>query len=565
MATLTGSWPRLADYNTAFLKPASGLIPDYLRTITVGTNAFGLPQPVSGGFALIYDVTDSTGKRIAVRCFTESQPARDNRVSKILERLKETLQAHPEAADYFVRAEWVSDCIRFGNRNIPAVIMDWVEGHTLGTWLEHNYEDSSAVRRLRKNLASLGETLKKAGIAHGDLQTGNILVEGKGSLKLIDYDGIRLFDETSLPAGEQGHPDFQHPDRRSDLPPELTDRFSLLVMYFGLSIIEARPDLYDEYSTGENILFTRDDFLFPETSALLSDLSDDERFQNAADIFSVICIGAAEEVPTITDFYAFCETGIETPKIKPESITVSPVVQKREAVYQGPYPVIRASAKHEIELNIGRMLEVIGRITDIHTGYTKYGKPYAFINFGDFKEGAFRLVIWSEGLENLGEEPDSSWIGSWVSVMGLIDEPYVSRYGVESCSITVLDSSQIRFINRETARYRLGEIKRTAPVKEPPAARQSSNRDILEGITDINRDIHRTISTSQYTPASSTPSNVELLKKLGESQPSAVSTTKHIQPVQPTAKKPEKKNRSGCLVFILVVVCFLLAMLAISW
>jgi hypothetical protein len=58
----------------------------------------------------------------------------------------------------------------------------------------------------------------ETGIAHGDLQHGNIiLVPGKKDnslmLKLIDYDGMFIPPLAGSPKGEVGHAAYQHPER----------------------------------------------------------------------------------------------------------------------------------------------------------------------------------------------------------------------------------------------------------------------------------------------------------------------------------------------------------------
>jgi serine/threonine protein kinase len=552
---MTASWPRLADYNAAFLNPASGLVPASLKNVTVRRNSYDIPQPVSGGFALTYEVTDPTGKHMAVRCFTEELSDRDRRVMSVLSRLAEAMRTDLEIGELFVAAEWIPECVRYGGRSVPAVVMDWVDGLTLGTWLERNHRDSRAVRRLREDLIHLGETLAGAGISHGDLQTGNILVQGDGSLRLIDYDGLRFFDETAVPASERGHPNFQHPERDQDIPPELSDRFSLLVMDFSLRILEFMPGLHEEFSTGENILFTRDDFLFPESSELLASLSADTRFAHDAVLFSRICAGDVLDVPSVPEFLALRSAGAETTAAsatrragsepaqeaaahrtgRVHAAAAGSAAAERKVAYQGPYPVISALRKDEIRRNEGRMVEVIGAITDVYTGTTKYGDPYAFVNFGDYRTGAFRLVIWSEGLDTMTDEPDCMWVGKWVSATGLVDEQYTNKFGVRSSSITILDASQLHFISRETARYRLGE----------------TERDL--GTTGMGRPQWTAAQASEAnrtrTAATSTPSNADLLKKLHEPEKKVQS-----RPAPPVIPKKARSGKYVLLVITLVVI-----------
>jgi hypothetical protein len=64
----------------------------------------------------------------------------------------------------------------------------------------------------------LASRLREAGVAHGDLQHGNVLLvpatdTDRLSLKLVDYDGMFVPALTGAQTGEVGHPAYQHPQR----------------------------------------------------------------------------------------------------------------------------------------------------------------------------------------------------------------------------------------------------------------------------------------------------------------------------------------------------------------
>ena len=103
-------------------------------------------------------------------------------------------------------------------------------------------------------------------IAHGDLDTSNILVRGAYpslSLCLIDYDGmyvpIPAFERMGL--ADQGHENFQ-PARASlrTFGYEL-DRFSGLIIYLSLRALELEPSLWESCNATEScLLLGRDDY-----------------------------------------------------------------------------------------------------------------------------------------------------------------------------------------------------------------------------------------------------------------------------------------------------------------
>jgi hypothetical protein len=125
----------------------------------------------------------------------------------------------------------------------------------------------------------LCKRLREAGIAHADLQHGNVLLvpgsrPGAYGLKLIDYDGMYVPALANRPSGEVGHPSYQHPTRGSGRAYSLdVDRFPHLVIATALKGLEIiGPDLWGRYDTGDNLLFTEEDFQKPGASKVMREL-----------------------------------------------------------------------------------------------------------------------------------------------------------------------------------------------------------------------------------------------------------------------------------------------------
>ena len=68
--------------------------------------------------------------------------------------------------------------------------MNWVQGLTLTRWVSDNVHKPAAVAHLSRRFDELIRDLTAAGMAHGDLQAGNLLVADDGRLHLVDYDGM---------------------------------------------------------------------------------------------------------------------------------------------------------------------------------------------------------------------------------------------------------------------------------------------------------------------------------------------------------------------------------------
>ncbi|MCX7025337.1 MAG: AarF/UbiB family protein [Spirochaetes bacterium] len=572
-------WPSIVDYNAAFANPGTNLLPESLSGAKTRPGPLGTPMPLSGGFALIYEVVLPDGTRKAVRCFNEDDPARRVRAAGACGQLKATIAAFPDLRRHFAGTDWEEDGIRAGGRIVPAMVMDWVKGQTLGQYLEARHSDALSIAALRENLCALVRELERHGVVHGDLQTGNIVVTERGDAILLDYDGLSFAGHETGPELESGHVNFQHPSWNASSPGALKDRFPAMAMDLGLAALAERPELFARFSTGENILFTRDDFYDPDGSAAFGALRGIPALARAAVLFAGLCQGPIEILPGLDEFRseAFRKKpaeqapaipeapGLEQPPGAPGSKPARKAARREKGPYAGPYAVLDGTDFAGIGAAVGRKIEVVGKVVSVKAdGITKYGLPYVFVNFGDWRHDGFKLAIWSEGLDTFVEDPDESWEGRWVSAVGLVDEPYHGKKTTATqLSITILDSSQLRFITEAEARYRLGGSSPRKPEgtvlhDEPgsPGATRTAgappvagNAALLAGLGTPGRD-----ARSRQTGVSGKTTNAELLSRLsppGGNQPTAPSRGSSPSPID--MKVPSKEgppDSSGCLTAI---------------
>jgi hypothetical protein len=135
--------------------------------------------------------------------------------------------------------------IRIGQACYPVLKMQWVEGFLLNEFVRNNLEKRELLDDLGQLWLRMAKRLRAAGIAHGDLQHGNvILIPGKKArslaLKLIDYDGMYVPALANRKPGEVGHPAYQHPQRldQAIYGPEV-DRFAFLSIACALRALAA--------------------------------------------------------------------------------------------------------------------------------------------------------------------------------------------------------------------------------------------------------------------------------------------------------------------------------------
>ncbi|AEJ18282.1 nucleic acid-binding OB-fold tRNA/helicase-type [Gracilinema caldarium] len=612
-------WPSLQEYNRALLNSSENLRISGLSDLRLELNNLGLPNALSGGFAYIYQLSYRGGKK-ALRLFHSVSQDRLPALQKAYTLLGTLRRTADALSDHLVEALWISDCLKVNGNLVPGVVMDWVQAPTLGTWLEQNYRNGEALNRLRYRLAQLQGALETQQVVHGDIQTGNLAVRSDGHILLLDYDGFQQAG-SEYRSWEQGHIHFQHPDTFSTWTAggavgsgtagagpsgfvtgvelsriQAIDRFPFIVIDLGLALLAAQPALFDQFCQGENIVFTADDFIDPRGSAALAALGTVQELEGARSAFLSICEGPASAVPSLRDFHEACgihlteagqvRTGavqftVEKPWEGEKAGEQETVGRKRRnRAYRSVYPVYDGrNFPLGNSAPMGQKIELIGKVREVKYGFTKYGKPYAFVNFTDWKQDGIKLIFWSEDLEACRDrKPDVTWEGKWISAIGLVDEPYKSpKFSTLQYSITIHEPNQIRLISESEARRRLkkhsgidmedyddeAEAEDEAEIATDPFLGRSPS--FSSGISgNAAYGFSRSGSASTGTKK---PSNAELLRQLSRpaspaaEQPATASSRQtgpqDVWPYNTLSKEPESKNH-GCLWFVIGVIAVVL-------
>jgi hypothetical protein len=437
------------EYQQAIQNPALAFQDADLRTCRTDTDPMGWPRVSSGGFALSYRLL-GRDKQWAVRCFHKYVPDRQRRYAAI----SRFLNSSPSLI--FTPIDYLADGIQVNGRWFPITKMRWLPGETLHKFVERNITNRQALGRLPGQFQDLVAALECMGIAHGDLQHGNIMVSN-GKLILIDYDGMYVPELAGLSSSELGHVNYQHPARTEKEFGLHLDRFSSIVIYLALHALTVAPHLWHKYSAGgENLLFKQEDFLSPDTAGLLAELGAVPELRPLVKRFRIVCKSDLAQVPRLVDFLAG-----QMSAVVPAPWVPAPLRQQ--------YPVIAANQRDRLLGSIGQRVVVIGRITDYKLGMTKYDKPYAFLNFGDWRTGCFTLVIWSEGLQlfEAQQKSPADYTGKWVSVTGLLTK-YSPGWSLERPQIVVEMPSEIEILagGEAEAKERLLQKLQVAEVPE---------------------------------------------------------------------------------------------------
>ncbi|MGW4112966.1 hypothetical protein ACWEFJ_19010 [Actinosynnema sp. NPDC004786] len=218
---------------------------------------YGVPMPAAGTSAVVFKAV-ADGQAQALRFFTREDVSSGERYGALHEFFTAS-----GLADAVALPRWVDGGIRVNGREWPVVRMQWVEGHTLNRHVEALVArgDTASLAALAVSWRDLVTRLQRAGFAHGDLQHGNVLVDGGGGLRLVDFDcsWIPRFAGTP-PPGETGHRNYQPAHRPWG---RWMDTFPGLVIYLSLLALARDPSGWSAFHTGENLLLDQEDYRPP--------------------------------------------------------------------------------------------------------------------------------------------------------------------------------------------------------------------------------------------------------------------------------------------------------------
>ena len=288
------AWPTPQDYNEAVQSPATSFTDPELKSGEVETDKLGLPRPISGRFAVVYNMRCGP-RNYAIRCFQSHVPDQQERYAAISAHLKQSHLA------YTVGFDFLPEGIRIRGQWYPLLKMEWIAGQPLHTYVENHLRDSAALIRLATNWITMTEALQKVSLAHGDLQDGNVLMAGD-NLKLIDYDGMFVPALAGKMSNESGHRNYQHPNRSALDYGLFLDNFSNWVIYVSLVALAIDPSLWTRLKGGDEcLLFRKSDFLPNSGSQALAALSqhNDPRLRALASIFESLLYLLPAQVPAL--------------------------------------------------------------------------------------------------------------------------------------------------------------------------------------------------------------------------------------------------------------------------
>lgn len=295
-------YPLISEYVKAIQGASDNL--DKLAYLAPVLDDHGEPYRSRGACAVVFKMLDkSTGKCYALKCFTEEQDRRAEAYRQIAYELDMIDSPYITSVKYIEQELFVdSQC---EEDKFPVLLMDWVDGETIGAYIAANYHNQSAMSMLCYHFGKMAVWLRTQSFAHGNINPDNIIVRPDGSLTLVDYDGMFVPSMKGYKSPTIGTKNFCHPLRTFDDFDETIDDFSLASIALSLKAISMNPKLLDTYGASDRLLFSEDDYRNPSNSKVISALKELMYDKDFCTLYSLFMLALARKELSACSFRLF--------------------------------------------------------------------------------------------------------------------------------------------------------------------------------------------------------------------------------------------------------------------
>ena len=347
-------YPLISEYVRAIQDASNNL--DQLAHLVPVLDDHGEPYRSSGAFAVVFKMKDEqTGKCYALKCFTEEQEGRAEAYRQIADELEFVGSSYITSVKYLEKEIFVDSSCE--EDEFPVLLMDWIDGETMETYIAENYQDNYAMAMLCYRFCKMAAWLRSQPFAHGDIKPDNIMVRPDGNLTLVDYDGMFVPAMKGQKSPTIGTKDFSHPLRTIDDFDETIDDFALASIALSLKAISLKPSLLDEYGAADRLLFSAEDYRDLSKSTVLAALQE---------------LMNVEEVNTLLSLFLLAKTKMNLVMCSLRLFEVSKPVIPQE------YNIMLQEADKIINLSTGDKQKAV----EIYKKFAAQGNMYAIAGLG---------------------------------------------------------------------------------------------------------------------------------------------------------------------------------------
>ena len=295
-------YPLISEYVRAIQDASSNL--DKLAHLVPVQDDHGEPYRSSGAFAVVFKMKDEqTGKCYALKCFTEEQKGRAEAYRQIADELEFVDSSYITSVKYLDKEIFVDSSCE--EDEFPVLLMDWIDGETMETYIAENYQDNYAMAMLCYRFCKMAAWLRSQPFAHGDIKPDNIMVRPDGNLTLVDYDGMFVSAMKGQKSPTIGTKDFSHPLRTIDDFDETIDDFALASIALSLKAISLKTSLFDEYGAADRLLFSADDYCDLSKSKVMAALQEQMNDEEVNTLLSMFLLANARKNLAMCSFRTF--------------------------------------------------------------------------------------------------------------------------------------------------------------------------------------------------------------------------------------------------------------------
>ena len=295
-------YPLISEYVRAIQDASNNL--DKLAHLVPVLDDHGEPYRSSGAFAVVFKMKDEqTGKCYALKCFTEEQEGRAEAYRQIADELEFVDSSYITSVKYLDKEIFVDSSCE--EDEFPVLLMDWIDGETMESYIAENYQDNYAMAMLCYRFCKMAEWLRSQPFAHGDIKPDNIMVRPDGNLSLVDYDGMFVPTMKGQKSPTIGTKDFSHPLRTVDDFDETIDDFALASIALSLKVISMNSKLLDTYGASDRLLFSESDYRNPSNSKVISALQELMCDKDFCTLYSLFMLALARKELSTCSFRLF--------------------------------------------------------------------------------------------------------------------------------------------------------------------------------------------------------------------------------------------------------------------
>ncbi|KAA6341045.1 hypothetical protein EZS27_011136 [termite gut metagenome] len=255
-----------------------------LKGATVKLKPDGSPFFYTGGFNMVFQLTEKS-QEWAFRVWHTNINHLKDRFQKISQYLSK--QKLPYFADFI----YDESGLLVNGELADTIRMEWLDGLLLKDFIEKNLNNKGILLKLAEDFLTMCKDLHNHKISHGDLQHGNIIIDGENKIRLIDYDSVCVPDIEEQEEYVTGLKGYQHPSRiNSKNKTSLNaDYFSELIIYLSIVAIAENPKLWEDFQVkdSEFLLCGEDDFTDFSQSKIYNDLSHNAS-QEIKDLLNIV-------------------------------------------------------------------------------------------------------------------------------------------------------------------------------------------------------------------------------------------------------------------------------------